>query len=1241
DANGQFAFDTAASPATLHDGLEYHVFASSQGYFPALREQVFNPAHARAFIASGDAKTVALKIGKDAERPGAMAQFPLSSGTASGVVGCMFIKEGIEHELAFGLAGLDPTGAGVCNIHNLPIETALAVFEAKAFDVTKGVEISTDTSHITINGVASSPANGKITISAGDVVAFDSMNLASDNALPPETVKAETNQESAAAGADYQSVSNVEVVDGVVLSTDTTNPIYIPWAGVSLKKQDPNCQAGTRCNFWHVAWTNTDQNGRFKFFNLPSTGTYFTEVSPGCAWGQQNNVCFVGYSNTTLSSTGPYVATANDIVYTGAPINGKRIKVNRSASGNLRMRVAVRNSEGRSIPGSMISVEPDFSSWHSTMPYNLQKWNCGQNGCQVEVTTHTSLCEGWQWNQQNSTWTLTSSDRPWHNYWDQSQQREVKIDEWNPGLNRVNLPASTGYVVIDSLLPGNYQIRAFAQFTGKDTMYNNGPDGETGWDGHKGCTSKTYDDLRVTVSSIANANGDNVYVYDASGTYKSHGSSITIVIDTIGTKARRLRGQLKFAKPSDFSGGPITMIMRRDCQNNQSNDCWRHGGFAVVGDQEAHNGQTSIDYEIWVSTGGSYWLEINTNFWGRVYDDHGGEEKYDLSVATEIVKNFSFAPAGRLVGKVYKPDGSLFKAGDTQDGHVNGNVNAGGENGWGWGQVREDGAYVLGGLFPGHYQISAEARMWKNNGGGDVTLPYTLPGSGYEADVVANQDTSMDIKFADGMMMVFKVNPARLPALDAQISQWGELRGDRFAGMMFPAGIVFNPPTIAKMMFGETSWLSEIQQRITDDPNKQWCKGGLRAVDGWCPAMLPMNSVFDFYLMRKGDIDGGKEGGQHVASNAPYMFLTVVNSTVSIAINNVTSQRTSTFTMVTQGGDAMKQVVVNLSPIATVSRGVTLFGLVTASNLIRQEDFKKMTNFEDFVKYLPIVSVFDSDKKFMAAGVVTPPPQKIEGDIEVEAVPDGKDDFEEAIQNQDWTLFQLVMSSMAGWGLGYEIRGLPTGKNIMVMANTPNYPPLTQTIALDSVVGSTTTFNINFDGAGKGAAIWGVVTDTATTPSPLANAAINVIGGIYTSGDNDAVTDSSGAYKLFGVPAGGYIVEASASGHFKARRGVSISSAASYLGEVSTVSFRLEPAGSASIWGSVYTRGLYAVSYVPNVTVYLLDETYRAANSTASLTLQSKVTSSTGVYRFEGLKSGNSYKLFVREAGKYVINVTT
>lgn len=854
----------------------------------------------------------------------------------------------------------------------------------------------------------------------------------------------------------------------------------------------------------------------------------------------------------------------NDFYYdSSATVKILRVKLTRAAAGTAVLPVYVRDSNGRLLPGSNIHLGSDGSPWHSN-------------------PNVTPICDG-----------------QFHN-----------ADQGKPGFANVNVQATTGYALITGLRPGNYTLRAWSQFSNnQDRMFNAGPDGIFNWgsgpNNHRGCFAGSYDDLRLTIED-----NNSISVYNTTGTaVVTNASSITIVMPlTVGTSGV-VQGTLTFPQAVDLRSQPITLAFR----NCDQNGC--RGNFTVIGDDEPIN-QTSYNYSVQLATAtndgrpASYFMEIQSTYWGWKREGHD-EPRITFSGGGTVTKNFEFAPAGRAQGKVYKPDGSLLKPGpQPTGGYLGASINAQGitVDGWRWGNVLQDGSFDLGGMLPGEYALSVRI-----HGGSDTGYANTDPVA--RVIVAANADSYKDVKLVEGEKVLMHISTAStLPTLVSYVNPQDPFRGysgEFWEAQKLPLGTPFTPEVIGKVLdegFGEESRSSYLPPSGNEGGPCGPNFGG-----GFCPKNTPSNTAYDYFLFRRGDLD---------STTNTYMYMTLVDAKRNVRIDRTQRSLPAIFVE----GSTITPVRVTFAP-SGMTAGTTVEGTVLAQNVFREEDFKGFGgDFNNFVKFIPVIALYEANGDLKAAGFVTPGPEVIADDSPISLA------IDRAIQSGN---FQQFKQATEGLTWKYQIRGVPENKPYTLVGTTPNYPPFIQKIATGAL-GSTVTVNFNWDTqVGAGATMTGVVRTTATVA--IANASVI----IQTQGHKTKTlaTDAQGVYRAEGLPLGSYKITASADGYapFKVVQDITTASTV-------TVNITLTAAQS-SISGTVRELTMTSrgpvIKPVSGARVFAYNDTLNVASPTVPLALVKAQTGSNGDYTLKNLIANNVYKIFVRAPGRYLESLST
>lgn len=1113
----------------LVNGIGYEVFASSQGYGPSARNQMFNPEHPHIDPNTVSGTVIVVLHETLSDRGIITAQ--ITNGTPNSMLFGNVRKISTGRDVQFAACRTDGTGNCDMVFHNIQAAASGNTYDVSAYDPLANSGVGRGN-----GGQLSSP-----------VVANQNVNFPLDmsGGLPPDRSANEGSQSFDQQQRDGETVS----VEGVVEDINDASKI-VPWAHIEVK------QLGENGNKFNRFGTNSGENGRFRIYGLEVGTTYFLQVFGSC---RQDGVCYDGYEATGTAMG------INDFLYdSSATVKTWHVKLSSAATGNFVMPVQVKDSNGRILPGSYVSVWADGNHWHTD-------------------PSVTPICDG-----------------NWHN-----------VDVSSPAFVNKNQQATTGYTLITGLRPGNYNVQAWSRFgNGQGVPFNAGPDGIWNWgpqgggNNHRGCFSGSQDDLRLTIEE----NGA-ITVYNTSGAVvMANLSSVTVTVPVTINAGGVVQGTLTFPTAVDLRSDPITIILT-DCSNNGCT-----GNFDVVGDNETPN-QSSYNYSIQLSTSNNnqpanYRIEVISNYWGVVRVGHGEDRVY-FNGTDAVTKNFTFAPAGRATGKLYKPDGSLFQPGQqATGGYLSGSVNARGVSveAWAYREILQDGSYIIGGLLPGEYQLIPQ--VW---GGSDIS--YSAPDDLPRVVVKANTDSYKDLKFVSGEFLAVDItNINDLPPLASFVDPEDEGRGysgEYWEAQRLPAGTALSAEIIGQILdegFGQNARFPYLPPVGN---NGGMC--GPNWPGGFCPQRIPSNAAIDVYMFRKGDLS---------ETMNTYMYLTLIDERKNVAIDRAHTALPQIFVH----GSSVTPVHVDFAP-SGITSGVTVAGTVVAANIFRRVDFEGFGgSFENFIRFIPVVALYDGEGNFRSAGFVTPPPAMVGEDSATGRALDA------AITAGDYDAFIAITDGMT-WG--YQIRGVPPSKTYSLIATTPNYPPYTAKLTV-GVDNSTTTHNFNWDTAvGAGATLTGVVRSTGNVVIPNASVVIKT----EAIKKKTIVTDSSGAYKAEGLPLGTYKITVTADGYAPLKKVQEVTSAASV-----TVNFVLT-AAPGSISGTVRELTLTSrgpvVKPVSGAEVVAYDDTFNVANPNEPLALIKGQTDSNGEYQLLGLIPGDVYKIFVKAPGRYIESIST
>ncbi|HAM36232.1 MAG TPA: hypothetical protein DEB40_12745 [Elusimicrobia bacterium] len=961
-------------------------------------------------------------------------------------------------------------------------------------------------------------------------------------------------------------------VDGAVVDTTTAhNPI--PWVGINMSfvRNDPYC-----VNCIDNRWVNADQNGRFQIFGLQPNTSYYVTMNSACDW--QSGVCYEGFQSTftAYQQYGITYATMSilgfrDFFYGGSDtVKTLQLSLPRAQGGSLRLAVYVKDQFGNPIPQSGVNLGPDSRDWETSGA-------CTSPGSPSRVS--------------------------------------------NPGLANINQQATTGYALLTGLPAGNYNVNVWTQFSqNQGTSFNRGTDEQDNWNWNSLCGSGNW---RLTLDSTTLL----ASVYDSSGTsLLVNQSSITVRVAVPVVNTGIVKGTLTFPTVVDLSQDPINITLQPQCGMS---GCSGSGGYTYIADPSTG---PVISYQIAVSSGYSYWMNVTSNYWGIVRDG-GGNNQVDLLSTGTVTVNMKFARAGRLMGKLYKPDGSVFTPTSGMN-NIQANINAEGENSWGWSQVNQDGSYLIGGLLPGKYSI--RVRGWVNGAG---SFNYTDPSPQPNVMITALQDAYKDLNMVKGVPVRIDVDISKLPAMAIDDCVTAQDKTDcpaqNWVVKTAPAGSVFDADKLSSFLLkGGDQSNDEFRYAPSNNPmtGSRICSNNQISV-GFCVNRVPSPSNFDMYLLRKGGMD-------MVGGVRPYF--TLMNSTKNVVVND-----TLAATPYFWGGSTLTVRPVDLTPVVNMSAqsGVTLSGKIYGQSIFRQIDFQSLGgNFDNFMKYIPMMALYDSSNTLKAVGAVVPNPLCFNTNITVGGQTVTVDEaFNIAIAAGDWNAFQSIFfgaSAPCGgdntWG--YDIRGLPANQTFTAVLTTPNYPPYQRTQVVLGANGTTTYLNVDLDTAvGTGGTIQGLVIATYTVAGanvPIPNATVTVESQGYKQRNfTTAAAPSTGTFQAAGLPAGAFKLTAVAEGYALQSKIVDV--AASGV----TEAVLALPRGGASISGTVYAQKAPYVKLQPDALILARREVESSLSD--DLAVYKTYTSSVGVYELTGLEIGRLYRLYVKVPGKLIASVTT
>ena len=1199
DQSGNAAFSGGSA---LVDGLSYQIVAAKQGFLPTIVDQLNFGTAPNVIANPSAAQSVTIGLGAAGAVPG-VGEIDIGVVNASPLTPLLFGQVGLQGgggAVAYGAAQLSGS-SGAFQFFNVG-PAGPNTYQISALDPS-------------LNAAASAPVNQPL-IAGGLINTLPPLDFSS--AAPPVTT---INQQQQSGQGGNLSLS------GIVTDANNAPIPFIP-LNFSAVYVDQYCQPHN-----DFRGAQTDQNGAFQLYGLVPGATYYTTALGGCNpnsgacyQGFQDvlpaSICGVGTSGNLCTVSNPTVAARggvkshnpttgpngcgspgpDDFLYpsTGGVLS-LHIALSAAPPSTGTLSIQVTDQYGDPFPQVSLGLFPDGATWQTCIPPLAQ---AGQCGCSIA-----------------SPYGATSS---------------------NPGLKQATLNnLATGYALITGLPSGNYSLSVFTPYGQTNfnapnaAPANNSPAGVNSGQFYPGqCSAvppgQTF--YRLTIDTMTTP---DMRVYDSSGNSVGAPSYSTTVVVNVGAGAGGLvAGTIAFPSAGvDLSKNPILITLSVNCSGGGACPSGASGGgFKVL--NSPSNPQT-VQYSIPVSSGYVYHMNIASSYWGAVLAG-GTQLQPDLTRSNTAVVNLQFTPAGRVLGFLRSPDGSVFIPPQNQGTPV---INANGNSSGGGTQINSDGSFVLGGLLPGAYTLNVQA-------GGLNNFPYATQQPAPTVAVAANQDVHQDVSLVSAVPVRPVVVLASLPPftqLQCANNNGGGCPPESWTVAAYPAGTSFTTPVVDGLIANGNGagFFQFIPSSGTANGN---CIGNqVLTQPGFCATPLPSNpsgTSYDFYVTRLGamdfaDIDGGAR---------PYFVIENSSKSVTIGLNFTNDvQFNPNFNPPTGSTTPVEDVA--LTPPASLAgvQQATLAGTVTVSNIINQRQFQQLGgNFSSFLSYLPLVWVYDSGGALKGGGLVVPFPP-------TERIFDAR--LNQAVTGDDFAQFQTLMTAAPpnGWGpMGFEIRGLTAGQTYALVATSPNYPPLKTSVTLGAI-GSKTTLNLNFD-ANAGATMTGVVNSTNIVTSAIAGAQVTVQSFGYPA--TTVTTDNTGAWSLSGLPSGQYQLLVVAAGYALGAQIVDVAGG----GKIAVPAFSLL-VGNASIGGTVYTNNpicppgaicSFGRTVLPGAEVVAYDDTLNEQSPSTVLPLYRAVTDSSGSYRLNGLVYTDNltaiahvHKVFVNVPGYYVVNQST
>ncbi|MFH0947715.1 MAG: carboxypeptidase regulatory-like domain-containing protein [Elusimicrobiota bacterium] len=643
---------------------DFMVFATKHGKGPTIRDQVMQ------------GKMVAVK-------------------TAVPMAVALLLNEGLTNVgiIRIGVVNI-PNGVFMGDIRNAVTNEPVAFLQDFASDYVGGV-LPANTGYINVPNIPSakentyiinifSPSEKKglnkmfpLPVVAGSNPTPIFFNFGTQDAMAPQT-------------QDTGVVPEGNVAfEGVVVSTDG---IGIADYNVELQGRDAGMNQ-PQIRFQ----TQTDSNGRFAFYNVPTNKYYEIGVNGlgyEGAWDYPwNNSGTSGYRYNGTKIVVPRDEYPGNGNYGATNTNYKLEVVNGRLEGKVTVGVG-----HTPLPFADVQIWGDWDKWAGTDMFSSTTWNSGSK-TNARVRTNA-----------NGEFSIT-------------------------GLSK-----------------GNVTICTWSDLIGINYIYNYNGDWSARSVDNAGLHTPTTDndDKRVTISSEARGGvlPPEWIVYFASGTSDTANSSpcrLAINIQMEGTDACTIKGTIKFLEDVNIpANNPIVVIAREDFQDDWKDHKSKSGFDSISGDF-LKGGTTN--YLINVSSDVQYWVDIKSEYLGIVnrFDTRADFSNFDFSnieLKTKIF-DFALAPAGKIRGVVRLPDGSIFKPifGNTGDRHID--VKANSRTSGGGSQIPDSGVFEITGLIPGLYNVSIYGD------GSAYTWPRTITMN--DVMVSPGKETYIEIPLTNGV----------------------------------------------------------------------------------------------------------------------------------------------------------------------------------------------------------------------------------------------------------------------------------------------------------------------------------------------------------------------------------------------------------------------------------------------------------------------------------------------------------
>lgn len=676
--NSVFGLTDTAGKAilTISADTDYMVFANKQGRGPTLRDQVMMGKAVPVRTASD--KTISLPLTETISNVGTINIGLLNVSTGAPVVGD--IRNVVTNEqVSFIMALIPGSSTNTATISALNIPAAPGnTYIVNIFSPNQ-------------NKGMSKPVTEPLATDGQTTVNFD---FSSQEAMAVQTQDTGITPEGNLA------------FEGIVVDTFS---VGIPDMNVRLEGRDAGANQ-PQFNFQ----TQTDTNGRFAFYNIPTNKCYEFFIS-GFGYA---GVWDYPQSTDTAKSPNGYYYTGTKIVVPSQINNGdsknygatnttyKLPAVNGRLSGVVKV-------GGKPLPFADVQIWGDWDNWRGSDMFSSSSDTRRNYGSPTNYRTRT---------KNDGSFDLTG------------------------------------------LTNGNITLAVFSDLIGIQYIFNNQGD----WNARDTETSGDFngfrkgDDIRVSISTeppVNNAQAGWIVYTATGGMMPSHSSGavdnpIVINIQTEGTEPCTIKGTIKFLEAANIPANePIVIIARENFQGDWSNHKSK-SRFTSISGNFAKDAITT--YSIPVSSGTQYWVDVKAEYWGILnrFDTQADFSNVEIG---EKVLDFTLAPAGKIRGVVRLPDGTIFKPVYDQNGrfiHIRANSRVSG----GDSNVPESGVFEITGLIPGLYNVST----WGDGSG------YVWPKTITINDVMVSpgKETYIEIPLPNGVKCEANA-PSPMPVIPA------------------------------------------------------------------------------------------------------------------------------------------------------------------------------------------------------------------------------------------------------------------------------------------------------------------------------------------------------------------------------------------------------------------------------------------------------------------------------------------